>query len=346
MVEAGPPAHEAIAMDKFRALQYFIAAAEERSFSGAARRQEVSVAAVAKLVTALERSLGTSLFDRSTHGLSLTVDGETYYESCAPLLATLAATDEAVSNMAARPRGTLVVGAPGFVAQHCIVPALPEFHARHPELQIDFRNVARLSDPAAGAVDVFVLIGWPDAEDLILRRIALQRFIICASPAYWARQAPPRRPEDLEQHNCLLFRNPEGTLLDLWQFEQGREQAQANARGWLVSNHRDALLDAALAGEGVGRFGELSIRPHLRAGRLVPALTDWVSRDAPPVSLLYQHKHRRTPRVRLFVDWVTELFRRLEAEHEETAIAASSSVRPPWYRQRLARVSSTLKTRG
>jgi LysR family transcriptional regulator, regulator for bpeEF and oprC len=332
-------------MDKFRALQYFVAAAEARSFSGAARRHEVSVAAVAKLVTALERSLGTNLFDRSTHGLSLTVDGEAYHESCAPLLAELAATDEAMRSTARRPRGTLVVGAPGFLAQHVLLPALPDFHARYPELQIDLRHVARLGDAAAGAVDVFVLLGWPDAEDRVIRRIALQRFLVCASPAYWARHGQPQRPEDLQDHNCLLFRNPAGTLLDLWQFDRGSKFAQVNARGWLASNHRDALLDAALSGEGVGRFGEMTIRPHLQQGRLVPALLDWVSREAPPVSLLYHPKQRRTPRVRVFIDWVTALFQTLEARSDDATLGHAPGGRPPWYDSHRSRVSSAVQTR-
>lgn len=143
-------------MDKLRALQYFITAAEEHSLSGAARRLDVSVPAVSKLVAALERSLAVSLFHRTAQGLALTSHGEDYLEVCRPVLDQLAAADEAVRADAANVRGTLVVGTQRTLAQHCLLPALPRFHARHPDLQIDIRDVGRSTDTDARAVDVHV----------------------------------------------------------------------------------------------------------------------------------------------------------------------------------------------
>src|SRR6185295_16647559 len=107
-------------MDKLRALQYFIAAAEERSLSGAARRLDVSVPAVSKLITSLERTLGASLFDRTVLGLKLTSNGEVYLQACQPLLDQLATADEALRGAAVNLRGTLVIGSPQMLAQHCL----------------------------------------------------------------------------------------------------------------------------------------------------------------------------------------------------------------------------------
>jgi LysR family transcriptional regulator for bpeEF and oprC len=327
-------------MDKLRALQYFVAAAEERSFSGAARRLEVSVPAIAKLITSLERNLGAALFDRTAHGLTLTADGYGYLETCQPLLEQLAAADEVVSGAAARPRGTLVIGAPPFLAQHCILPALPRFHARYPDIQLDIRIVHRPADADAGAVDVFVLLGWPEHPDLVHRRIGRTRFLVCAAPAYWAAHGIPQRPKDLERHVCLLFRGPEGTVLDLWQYERGEEKESAAVKGWLISNHRDVILDAVIAGEGIARMSDLTIRTHLHAGRLVPVLLDWETKDAPPINLLYRPSHRRTPRVRLFIEFVTDLFRRLEAEREDRFTSQLAAERPSWYGRRYGRASA------
>jgi DNA-binding transcriptional LysR family regulator len=330
-------------MDKLRALQYFVAAAQERSFSGAARRMDVSIPAVARLVTSLERSLGATLFERHTQGLTLTPDGVAYLEACQPVLLQLAMADEALSMASARPRGTLVVGAPPFLSQHCLLPALPAFHARHPEIQIDIRTVDRVTAPDAKFAEVLIVYGWPAPSRLVHRRIARTRLLICASPAYWSAHGVPRRPRDLERHACLCFRDQEGTILDFWEYERDGVKEAAEVRPWLVSSHRDVLLDAATAGAGVARFTDLSIPRQLRSGQLVPVLLDWETKQSPPVNLLYRASQKRTPRVRLFVEFATELFRELEAQG-----AASASVmpeRPVWYRRRHGSASASTRTR-
>ncbi len=194
-------------MDKLRALQYFAAAAEDRSMSAAARRLGVSTPAIAKLLTALERSLGTILFDRTVRGLALTADGESYLEACQPALAQLAAADEGIAGSATRHRGTVVVGTQPYLGQHCILPALSRFHARYPDIQVEIRVVHRLTEELASAVDVFVLAGWQEDVDLVRRHLAQNRFVVCASPAYWAAHGIPRRPSDLERHVCVLWRS-------------------------------------------------------------------------------------------------------------------------------------------
>jgi LysR family transcriptional regulator, regulator for bpeEF and oprC len=236
------------------------------------------------------------------------------------------------------------VGAHGFVAQHCITPALPALHARYPDLQIDVRPVDRVTDSSASVVDVFLLLGWPEPANLVQRRIAETRFVICAAPTYWAQHAPPAHPRDLVNHDCLLFRIPDGRLLDFWQCERQGERADIAVTGWLVSNHRDVLLDTALAGHGVGRFVDVTVLPHLRSGALVPVLTDWRQLDAPPVSLLYRPHHRRTPRVRVFIDFMNDLFRRLDAERDGPFKVSLPTQKPRWYKLRSSRVSAGVKT--
>jgi len=324
-------------MDKLRALQYFIAAAEEGSLSGAARRLEVTIPAVAKLVTALERGLGVALFDRHSKGLALTADGGRYLETCQPLVEELVAAEESFGAAASRPRGVVVVGAPTFASQRCLGPALPQFHARFPEIELDFRVVNSVLEAEAAAVYVCVLFGWHDAPDLVQKRIAQARYLVMAAPSYWSAHGVPRHPRDLERHECLIFRNPLGTLLDVWEFERGNEVESVTVHGWLASSLRDVVLDAALAGEGVIRTTDLTTYPYIRTGSLVTVLADWHARNAPPVNVLFRPKHRRTPRIRLFVDFATDVFRRLEAEREGPTAAAST--RPDWYDKRYGRAS-------
>lgn len=331
-------------MDKLRAIEYFVAAAEEGSFSGAARRLEVSIPAIAKLINGLEHGLGARLFDRASQGLTLTADGVRYLEACQPLLEQVAAADEAVSGATVRARGSLVIGAQPQLAVHCIGPTLPRFHDRHPEIQIDVRVINRINDADASAADVFILLGWPERGDLVHRRIAETRQLVCATPEYWARHGIPEHPQDLAGHQCFAFRNPEGTVIDLWRFTRDGEERSVAVSGWLMSNHRDVNMDAVLAGEGVARISDLSAQSLLASGRLVPVLRDWEMKDAPPVNLFYRASHRRTARVRVFIDHVTAVFRDLEAQRDQGA-AVPAAERPEWYGRRYGHVSATLRGR-
>jgi len=328
-------------MDKLRALQYFVTAAQERSFSGAARQLDISVPAVARLIGTLERSLGVSLFERTVHGLSLTADGSRYLESCQPVLEQLAAADDALRGAAARPRGTLVVGTSPIISQHCILPALPLFHARYPDIQVDVRNVDRPASPDAGAAEIMVLYGWPQQPGMVHRHLINTRSLICAAPAYWAAHGVPKTMADLKQHDCLLFRDQEGTVIDFWDHERDGQRVAVAVSGWLVSSHRDVILDAAIAGMGVGRFTDVSIREPLRTGKLVPVLVDWESKHAPPISVMYRSSQRRLPRVRLFIDFLIEIFARMEHERTPEMTVRLEAERPPWYRRRHGRASAT-----
>jgi DNA-binding transcriptional LysR family regulator len=329
-------------VDKFRALNYFVAAAEAGSLTAAARTLQVSVPAVQKLVTSLERELGVKLFNRSRQGLQLTASGEGYLESCRPLLAELAIMDEAVSRTTQRPSGTLVIGLHAQLAHHLILPTLPEFHRLCPDVQVDLRVINRVTDADAKSVDVFLLHGWPESQDLVHRRLGHSKTVIAASPEYWQAHGVPMHPADLERHVCLVMRNPAGILIDLWDFERGEEKVSVAVKGWLCSNGREVLLHAVLAGEGVGRFTELTTRAHIAAGRLVPILQEWEVRGGPPVNLLYRPSQRRTPRVRLFVDFVTSLL----MEREADGLQRLFPERPLWHRRGLGRASSILRMRA
>jgi LysR family transcriptional regulator, regulator for bpeEF and oprC len=325
-------------MDKVRALQYFTASAEVGSFTAAARRLDVSVPAIQKLVSALERELGIRLFERSVHGLTLTACGQTYLDACRPLLAELAEVEEALSRSARRPTGTLVIAAHPQLAHHVLLPALPRFHALYPDIHVDFRVIHRLTDVDAEAAEVFVLHGWPDAANFVQRRLGHARALVIGAPEYWATHGIPQHPRELTAHTCMLMRNPAGILIDLWEFERGAETASVTVGGRLSSNDRELLLDAVLAGKGIARFNQLTTLAHLQAGRLIPVLLDWEVKGGPPVSVLYRSNQRRTPRVRAFVDFVTAMLREIEAAEIGAEV-------PHWHRREYRRASSALRRR-
>jgi LysR family transcriptional regulator, regulator for bpeEF and oprC len=331
-------------MDKLRALEYFVAAADEKSFSGAARQLSVSVAAVAKLVATLEKSLGVLLFERSSHGLVLTAAGLSYLDACQPLLEQLAEADERTRASIARSPGTLVIGVQHVIADGRLTRALPRFHARYPEITLDVHEFQRITEEETVGIDVFLVMGWPQLPHLVQRRIAAGGFIVLASPDYWARHGTPQRPKDLERHNCLPIRALAGTVMDLWKFRRGQEEETVTARGWLrVSNaHREMAVSQALAGEGVIRVPDWTNLHDIASGALVRVLADWESTESPPVNLLYRASVRRIPRVRLFIDFVTELFQELETLRGQPV---SASGRPDWMGRHYGRSSAMLVRR-
>jgi DNA-binding transcriptional LysR family regulator len=331
-------------MDQLRALQYFMVAAEEGSLSGAARRLGVSLAAVAKLLTGLERELGVALFDRGSRGITLTADGAVYLEGCGPAVEQIVQTSELLRGARDRPRGTVVIGTPTHVARHCLLPALPHFHARYPEVDVDLRTVGRITDPAAKGVEIYILVGWLPPHDLVARRLATGSSSLCAAPAYWQAHGLPERPGDLHAHNCFAYRNPDGVLLDHWRFRRGDELESVSVRGWVTSGDREALLDLVLAGKGVMRLSNVSVLDHIRSARLMPALRDWELLDTPPVSLLYRPNHRRIPRLRAFADFAIELFASLEADLQGGLESVTRAEAPRWHNRSALRASAIFKS--
>ena len=335
-------------MDKLKAIQYFLAAAQTGSLSAAARQQGVTLQAVAKQVSALEAQLGATLFQRGSRGLQLTADGALYAEACAPLLAQLQAADEGLRQARQRPQGTLVVGGTPFLMQHCIVPALPPVHASYPDLTIDLRTVLHLEEPATKDCDLLLLHGWFEAGSWVRRELPVMAQVTAATPEYWKRYGIPRQPRDLAEHNCLSYRNPYGKLLDLWRYRQAGAQGEVMeeviARGWLNSNHRDNLLELALADGGVMRIAYATAQANLASGRLVPVLLDWELMDPPPLAMYFRPELRRTLRLRVFAEFAAAHCAELA---KTTNAKGQSSVngRPGWHHGNSRRASSWLTHR-
>lgn len=302
-------------MDRMRNLQYFVATAQAGSLSGAARALAVSVPAVTKGLNGLERELGVKLFDRTPRGLTLTGAGTGYLESCLPALQQLADAEAQLRAGRQDLAGTVVVGVHHIIARELLSPALPRFHALHPRIELDIRDVGKVTTEVAAGFDAFLVMGWGQAQDLVQRSVAASGFWVVATPEYLARHGVPRHPGDLQQHACGLLRNTSGKAMDVWPFRQGQEQVQVTVKGWLTfSNaHRESYMEALLAGLFVARTADWALADHLRTGRLVRVLADWESTEAPPLSVMHPPGATRLPRVRAFVDFATGLLAHVNA---------------------------------
>lgn len=321
-------------MDKLRALQYFNRAVEAGTFAAAAKSLDVSTPAVTQLVAALERSLGFALFHRSNRGLSLTADGARYYEISHKVAAELHDAEQRLSPRGAKLRGTLTVGVAQAVGSNCIMPSIGRFLARFPEVEVVAKPMALIEDMDREQVDVAVLVGWPPERDWVVRPLAQQRFVVCASPEYWVRAGEPRRPEDLRHHRCIIYRNFVGTLLDRWTFEKNGERRVIDVSGQLVSYDRHWLEEAASAGAGVVRIGDLTIGRYLQSRHLLPVLTDWEALEAPLIFAAYRPHQRQSRLIGAFIAFLVQLFSELESARIRTQTSAADvfrSPKPEWY---------------
>lgn len=328
-------------MDKLRALQYFNQAAETGSFAAAARHFQVSAPAVVQLVGALERSLGCPLFHRTRQGLALTTDGERYYQVTRQITTELRDVEQHLGPRTARPRGTLTIGLRASVGMSCVLPRLARFVARYPDIEIVLRPCFTAQDIDDKQLDLAVLAGWPPERDFVVKPLAQTRLIVCAAPQYWARMGEPRDPDDLRDHDCLIVRSSGGTLVDRWIFARGEERRTVDVKVRVVGDDLAWIGEAAAAGIGVLRVIDLTLPAYLSTGRLLPVLPEWESLEAPMIFAAYPPTQRRSRLVRVFLDFLAEVFDELDRER---AAALRSNVprapRPAWFARTHGRQSA------
>ncbi|ASY63818.1 Transcriptional regulator, LysR family [Sinorhizobium sojae CCBAU 05684] len=283
----------------------FLAVVDEGDFSAAARRLRMTPSAVSKIVGRLEGRLGVRLLQRSTRSISLTAEGQAYAESARRILSDLEEAELAIQP-GAEPRGRLRVSLPSAFGHRLIVPMLPNFIGRYPaiELELDFTDA--IVDLVNGDADVAVRVAAQSDSTLITRRLAPNRRVICAAPAYLERHGVPERPDDLEGHICLGITSRGG--LNVWEFDEGGRRRAIRIRSSVEANSTEALRRLALAGMGIVRLSEILVGPDIQDGRLKAVLTDCNRADAEPISVVYPHRRFLSPRVRAFVDFLAEQF--------------------------------------
>ena len=291
-------------MDRLAALEAFVKVAETQSFSEAARRLRASKSVVSRQIAALEAELRARLFQRTTRSMTLTEAGRGYFERAARILADLEEANLSVSQLQATPRGRLRVNAPMSLGLLHIAPALPDFLARYPEVDVDLTMNDRFVDLVDEGFDVAVRVGKLDDSSLVARKLASVRRVICASPDYLEARGTPQTPDDLTQHDCLCYSNL--SMAHEWRFvtEKG-EPWPVTVKGRLNINNGDALKIAALRGLGFVNLPTFIAGSELQAGTLVTVLDRFIPQDA-SVSAVYPHSRHLSPKVRAFVDFLAE----------------------------------------
>ncbi|WP_313139526.1 LysR substrate-binding domain-containing protein [Stenotrophomonas sp.] len=295
-------------MDRFEAMRAFARVVETGSFTRAAHTLQVSRTTVTQLVQQLEAHLRLRLLNRTTRRVSTTADGAAYYPRIARLLAELEAVEGGLGEAASQPRGRLRIDVPGPYARLRLVPALAEFHARYPEIQLDIGVSDREVDVIADNVDCVIRGGTPADPALVARPLASLTIGFYASAAYLQRFGAPDHPRALEgpDHHVVGFLSPRSGRARVFSARRGDERIEVQGRYTVGFDDGNAYLAAAVAGLGVVALPSYMAQPYVARGELQPVLQDW-QLPAMPMHVMFPPNRHMSQRLRVFIDWVVEV---------------------------------------
>ncbi|MDC6131934.1 MULTISPECIES: LysR family transcriptional regulator [Burkholderia] len=290
-------------MDNLNGIVAFVRTAETLSFVAAGRKLGISASAVGKTIARLERSLGVRLFHRTTRRVTLTEEGRHFHERCHRILEELRDAEATLSASAQTPRGRLRVSLP-VIGYRFLLPVLPAFSARYPDIELDLDFNDRLVDVVEGGFDAVIRSGQLSDSSLMSRRLGPFRFVLCASPGYLARAGVPRGLADLAAHEGVRYRFPTTGKLQPWSLlPDGGEPP--NLRCAMTCNNMEALRGAVIAGFGIGFMPDFLARDALAAGSLVEVLEPH-SIAPGQFSILWPSSRQLSPKLRVFVDFMCE----------------------------------------
>ena len=286
-------------------LGFFSTLAASGSLSAAGRELGISTPAVSKRLAQMEARLGVALLNRTTRRMSLTPEGELYVEHARRILAEIDDLTQLLGEAKAEPRGLLRVNATlGFGRSH-VAPLISKFARKHPQVEVQLQLSVNPPALADEAFDVCIRFGAPPDTRVIARRIASNRRLLCASPAYLARAGTPKLPQDLARHSCIGIRQGDEAY-GMWRLTSGRGATQRTesirTRGTLSTNDGEIAVNWALDGHGILMRAEWDIARYLRSGRLVPVLQGYRTPDA-DIYAVWPQRHQLSARVRAFVDF-------------------------------------------
>lgn len=295
-------------MDKVKAMQTFVRIVEANSFSKAAETLNLPRASLTATMKNLEAYLGAQLLQRTTRRLSLTPEGERYYEQCAAILEAIESAEaDFLGQSAARLRGRLRIDLPGALGRSLILPRIHAFRAAYPELALTISLSDRLVDLTQEGVDCSVRVGALQDSSFVARPLGSMRFVLAAAPSYIGRRGLPRDIEELAAHEGIVhFSGRTGRAFD-WELEHQGTVVKVPLGGSLAVNDADANMCCALQGLGLAQLGSFQARAHLASGALVEVLPG-VRPTPMPVSLLYPRGRMASPRLQAFAAWLAELF--------------------------------------
>lgn len=287
-------------------MEAFVRSVERGGFSAAARDLKLTPSALSKMVTRLETMLGARLLNRTTRRLTPTAEGMLFLARCRRILAEFEDAEREVGRSREKPRGKLLVHTGVGFATNRLVPAMPRFVTRYPEVQVELIVEDRDLDVVRNGIDISVRPGPPLEQTLVARKLGEFERVICASPEYLARRGVPRFPDDLALHRCMAISSLPGRASWPFQTASGRQVIEVIPR--LSATSADSVREFALMGLGIVRMNDFIVDEAIRAGRLVPILVEHYYPERIPMNALYPQDRHRLPRVAVMLDFLVEIF--------------------------------------
>lgn len=292
-------------MDRFEAMRLFVRIVERRSFTQAAHDIGVPRSTVTQVIKQMEERLGVRLLQRTTRTVKPTLDGEVYYQRCLAILDDVEDADGAFKGV--RPKGMLRVDVQGTLARHFLMPGLPSFFAKYPEIELSMSESDRWIDLVQEGVDCVLRYGNLPDSDMVARRVALIDRVTCATPGYLDRCGVPKDLDALANHQMVGTRLLSTGALTPFEFTIGTSTRSMVLPCLLSVTGPESFLAGVRLGLGLAQVPRFHIEDDMKDGKLVAVLADWPPPPV-PVSLLYARTRHVSPRVRAFLDWAAHEF--------------------------------------
>lgn len=290
-------------VDKLHAMAIFVRVVERGSFSAVAREMQTTQPTISKVLRALEIELSGKLIARSTRRLSLTDEGQRYYSECRQILAAVDAAEHSFQSGRETIAGHLRIGSSVSFGRLQIAPRLPAFLKRYPEIEIDLQLNDQNQDLVSEGLDVTFRIGPLNDSGLIARHIGTTHRVTVAAPAYLKQYGQPQTPQQLSEHNCLLF-----NLLNsqnLWVYERDEQLQEVRIKGNAQSNNSEAIREMVLGGLGIAMSPVWLFSEDLKAGRVTAILREYTAQSL-PIHAVSPANRRQSARVKAFVDYMSQ----------------------------------------
>lgn len=295
-------------MDQLLAMRAFVRVVDAGTFTKASDSLAMPNSTMSKLVQKLEEHLRAKLLQRTTRHVSVTPEGARYYQHAVRLLAELDEIDTEFQSSLARPRGRLRIDMGSSIANKVLIPALPEFLARFPDIEIDVGVSDRMVDMVSDNVDCVIRGGQLLDPSLVARAIGATAWVTCATPAYLAQHGVPAHPDALrEQHRIISYLSTQTSRVVPLRFFDGQQELELTPTATLRVNESNGHVAAGLAGLGIVQTLFYMVKTHLADGSLVPILPGWQP-PAYPFYVLFPPNRYISSRQRVFIDWLIERF--------------------------------------
>ena len=298
-------------MDRIAAMNAFVRVVEAGTFTKAAETMDLPNATVTRLIQGLEQDLKVRLLHRTTRSLTVTPEGATYYERVTRLLAELADIESTTSQSQARPSGKVRVETASAIGSSIIAPAMSEFRAAFPDVEIELGVGTKHTDLVAEGIDCAIRAGEVNEQLMVARQIGRFQFTTCAAPDLLRSHEAPLRPEDLMRLPTVGMVTARGGRPLPFRFASGSGAIELPLNHSLSVNDANVYLAAGIAGLGVVQAPSYAVHAAVQSGQLVRLLEDWTSPTV-PLHLIYPPNRYLSAKVRVFIDWIVTVFERNE----------------------------------